>query len=525
MFPSTMQSSTGSTASSAKDVYAHGIFQDERVLQLRAIMLKRIDGTLVPLEKIVKSVCVTDEQIMASWKAGLRAIRDWKEAALMEEVSACMAQYPDAKDLLDHTFIAYVWKTRKNDTRETRLQIRYMPPFRHFYHSVLVKVSNTPEALSGAYLTMGSLEKMALVTDAMRDTLWELSRLLVTELPRESEIVESFVLSPRKSRHRAPKPKVVDAKIDSASGTAKTVDDSQQRQSQVNTPAPVHVPTPAAPASPAPAPLAAAPSAAAPASSSSSGVPTSAYADLASITPAVAPKPNGATGDESVHPHVDAPASPKPDPLSMFHASVKPSSETQVNTATAAPPSSSQKELSVPQSTPASGSAREHVQPPSSSSLSQPGTPAATSQSVQSTHGPAIPTPMQSARAPRRTPSGLPPPSGTRARPTPRVPPPASITRVVNNAQSTPRGSDSASSVRMVDFESTHDGTSSATVPTVPTAPTATKVTSAAAASGTPEDSKSDTVDGGDTAQPPSSFSFLRAAGVSTPTTSSPNTE
>ena len=174
-----------------------GIFADERVQQLKTIMTKVSDSTLSALSQVIKSAAHNDEQRAAAWRAGVGAIREWKEPILLQEVHACRTRYPDVNATFWYSFLQYVKETRKSETR-CRFKVT-QPPFRQFYHRFLIKLVKSQEVYSADYLTLSTAHKDNLIIGTIRDTLMELSNLFVIPLPLDEDIGQSIVLSPRRT--------------------------------------------------------------------------------------------------------------------------------------------------------------------------------------------------------------------------------------------------------------------------------------------------------------------------------------
>jgi len=376
-------------------VQSTGLFSDERVMQLKLIMTSAADATFFSLSKVTKTAVSAEPQLVAAWQAGLRAIRDWNEDILMQEVDVCTSRFAEAANILWDSFVTYVKETYKRETKR-RLKVT-RPSFRTFYHKFISKLATSSEVMSSQYLTLGTLEKDALIINTLRHVLMELSSIFVISLPIDDPAGEGVILSPRKV-HKGPRvgPTPIQVQTPAPKGPVMTPANFKVYQERKDNDR------------------------------------KNKDMALAAITPVIVQTPEV--------PVMSSAETPLLNPLTFF----EPTLTGQVPTPSVPTPSVPTPSVPTP-SVPTPSVALSTVPTPSvptpSVALSSVPTPSVPTPSVPtpSVPTPSVPTPsvaLSSVPTPSvPTPSvALPPPSGTRPRASARVLPPATITRLVKPA-------------------------------------------------------------------------------------------
>jgi hypothetical protein len=447
-----------------------GIFRDERVQQLKMIMMDMSETTLRQLEVLAnQEASAADDQTDATkrlfYKSGVQSIPRWNDQTLVQEIAVCKARYPSFADVYWHSFKMYAREMHKSEKRQ-KIVVK-LPLVKDFYRGFFDRLVASSEVQSPQFLHgMTIAEKNPLIEDALRNTFFLLAATHIRKANLDDDTDKVIVLSPRRVPVQTPAPTPAMTPVPVGPVVAQTPTAMGPPTPAVTVGTPVlTAQTPAAPvptstpkATPAvktflPTPVATAGAGAQEASTETKGAQTPSVSPtnpvLMARTPATLPsgKPVAATTKDSAAATAAAAAAPARAP------SVSPPPVAQAN---AAPPQDYKASASVVDEATSSSLANREpmpfvaipaVQPKDSSSLQAvAGAPSAgpalnplllLEHGAQTPSAARLPQPFMSAAAVQASKAAsalekdLPPPSGSRPRPSARMPPPASITKVV----------------------------------------------------------------------------------------------
>lgn len=453
-----------------------GIFRDERVQQLKMIMMDMAETTLRQLEDLANQEAAAGDQTDATkrlfYKSGVQSIPRWNDATLVQEIAVCKARYPSFADVYWHSFKMYAREMHKSEKRQ-KIVVK-LPLVKDFYRGFFDRLVASSEVQSPQFLHgMTIAEKNPLIEDALRNTFFLLAATHIRKANLDDDTDKVIVLSPRRVPVAAQTPAVV-APVQTP-GPAQTpvptpvapgvmghpptpavvvpVAAPVVAQTPAATPTQTAVPSSTPKATPAvktflPTPVATVGGAGAQeASTETNGAQTPSVSPtnpaFMARTPATLPSGKPVSKDSSAAPtRTPSISPPTPDPSVTMDASVAIPTVQEPMPFVAMPAVQPNDAAQAVTGAPSAGPALnpllllEHgAQTPSATRLPQPFMSAAA---------------VQASKAASALEKDLPPPSGTRPRPSARMLPPNTITKIVKTPGPVPAASASTSAIPAV---------------------------------------------------------------------------